>query len=417
MQESDNEAVAPTADDHAEATASTADQANRANADEPALTHDGADQVARTAIVEQLQQTVLGGPPSFTSGDIAATAQMSMDEVRKLWRAMGFPDAQGATAFTDADLSAVLRVGSIIERGILDYDSMVEVARSLGQTMARLADWQVDAVGRRLEDNDPLGLESGLTHETMERIDARLDEVLPEFEQLLTYAWRRQIAATIARRLADLETGQDGDELVTTATVGFADLVSFTRLSKQMDEQALSSLVHTFETVAADIVHSCGARLIKTLGDEVMFVAPTAAQAAEIGLQLHEMHQARPEVPQMRVGLATGVVLARMGDVYGNTVNRASRLTATARPGTTLIDPATHDALQLMNPQPYSTRGLAPRPVRSMGLVRLYALSRNEKWLKAQAELRQQDDREIAEAGDPVQSAEGYQTDAASSAE
>ena len=48
-----------------------------------------------------------------------------------------------------------------------------------------------------------------------------------------------------------------------------------------------------------------------------------------------------PVLPDVRVGIATGPVLDRMGDVFGTTVNLASRLTALAAPGTVLVDAAT----------------------------------------------------------------------------
>lgn len=338
----------------------------------------------------ELVESVMGGSGTYTRMEMASAARMTMDEVRRLWRAMGFPDVGEARAFTDADLSALLRVASLIERGVLDLDAVIEITRSIGQTTSRLAEWQVEAVRQRMDARDgAVDSHSGAVDLDREESDGtpdgqyrarewadvhdRVESLLPDFERMLVYVWRRQVLAAMERALADVETPQ-AHEVTGSATVGFADLVSFTRLSRQLDESELSVLVHTFETTAADLVHASGARLVKTLGDEVMFVADSPTSAAEIGLRLHEMSSQNEDVPAMRAGLATGVVVNRMGDVFGTTVNRASRLTAAARPGTTLVDSATMEALGNAADGRFSTRALRPRAIRGLGLMRPYAL-------------------------------------------
>ena len=74
-------------------------------------------------------------------------------------------------------------------------------------------------------------------------------------------------------------------------------------------------------------------------------------------------------MPQMRIGLATGTVLNRMGDVFGTTVNRASRMTAIARPGTTVVDSATSEALHGASAYEveYKTRALHRAPCEGWG--------------------------------------------------
>ncbi|GDY76620.1 hypothetical protein SAV31267_061050 [Streptomyces avermitilis] len=115
--------------------------------------------------------------------------------------------------------------------------------------------------------------------------------------------------------------------------VGFADLVGFTRLTRRMEEEELGELVEAFETTAADLVAAHGGRLIKTLGDEVLYAADDAGVAAEIALRLIETMANDETMPELRVGIAFGTVTTRMGDVFGTTVNLASRLTSIA-PGT-----------------------------------------------------------------------------------
>lgn len=319
---------------------------------------------------DRLRSIVLGGAERYTREEMASAARLSLDEIGRLWRAMGFADVGEARAFTDADLSALLRVASLLERGLIDLDGVLEIARSMGQTTARLADWQVEALGRDLlPPGDPAQRLTRMAEATEDLVD-----LLPELEQLLAYVWRRQLAASVGRVLEHQPPEPDATEA--TASVGFADLVSFTRLTRQLDDAELAAVVQAFESQSADIVHAASARLVKTLGDEVMFVAETPERAARIALELHSNHARNPDLPQIRVGLATGAILNRMGDVFGNTVNRASRFTALARPGTTVVDSATAEALQGSKhyEKRYSVRSLAPRPIRGMGIVRPYAL-------------------------------------------
>lgn len=321
----------------------------------------------------ELQSLLLGGAESYTRDEMASASHLSLEQVGRLWRAMGFPDVGEARAFTDADLTALLRVASLVDREIMDMDAVVQVARSLGQTTSRLADWQVDALGRRLTDSDPA---QPLRAADLADLEDDISELLPELEQLLVYVWRRQLAATIGRGMA--EVAVDPDQTTATATVGFADLVSFTRLSRQLDDSDLGALVETFESMSADVIHAGSGRLVKTLGDEVLFVTDTPQRGARIALALHSVHTRTEEMPEMRIGLATGAVATRMGDVFGNTVNRASRNTALARPGSIILDSVTSDALQDLpskESEEFHIKALTPRPVRGFGIVRPFALS------------------------------------------
>ncbi len=323
---------------------------------------------------DRLRSIVLGGAERYTREEVANAARLNLEDIAQLWRAMGFADVGEARAFTDADLGAVLRVASLLDRDLVDMEGLTDIARSMGQTTSRLADWEIDTLRRHVVQ---AGAELNSTDAPGPGDD--LAELLPELEQLLIYVWRRQLAASVGRLLdhqpneaSDAEGGEETE--AATATVGFADLVSFTRLSRQLDDTELTAVVQAFESDSADIIHAASARLVKTLGDEVMFVSDSADQAAAIALNLHRTHNANDDLPQIRVGLATGAVLNRMGDVFGVTVNRASRFTALARPGTTVLDSATAELLSSTSGEKFSVRALTPRPVRGLGIVLTHAL-------------------------------------------
>ena len=97
---------------------------------------------------------------------------------------------------------------------------------------------------------------------------------------------------------------------------------------------------------------------------------------AEIGLAISERATSRDDLPEVRVGLADGMVLSRLGDVYGEPVNLASRLTSIARPGSVLVDRDLAD--QLEGDGRFRLRRVPPRPVRGYTLLHPMRLRRGE---------------------------------------
>jgi adenylate cyclase len=171
-------------------------------------------------------------------------------------------------------------------------------------------------------------------------VAAVADQVLPDLERILVLVWRRQLAVHGPRALAAVTEGD-----TRTMTVGFADIVNYTRLSRGLHPDELARLLEDFESRATLLTAEHGGQLIKTLGDEVLFVADEASAGAEIALGLLDRYAGDSETPDLRVGMACGTVLSRLGDVYGEPVNIASRLTSLARPGSALVDRAVASTL------------------------------------------------------------------------
>lgn len=326
-------------------------------ADDPAA--GGADDHGELAeALARLTEIALGDPVEFTREEAAAAAGLTVEEARPYWRAIGFADVGERRAFTRTDIVCLQTLVGWVRTGALDEDRTIEVVRGLGQTASRLADWQVGTMGRIVADAEgPVDLDE---------VVAGVARVLPEIEVLLVHAWRRHLAAVIGRGLTALVEPSAGE--LAHATVGFADIAGFTRLARVLTEEQLADLVQSFETGAADVVAGHGARLVKTLGDEVMFVADGPAVAVAISSALHGLPGAADVPLRLRIGLATGRVVNLMGDYYGETANRASRLTAVARPGQTLVDATTEEGLT--DPAAYLVRHHRPRALRGLGRTR-----------------------------------------------
>jgi adenylate cyclase len=120
--------------------------------------------------------------------------------------------------------------------------------------------------------------------------------------------------------------------------VGFADLVGFTAASEQLLPMEIGEIAGALVRCAEEALPRHGARIVKTIGDAVMFTTPDPASAAAASLDLVDLFSRRERLPPLRVGLAYGPVLRRYGDCFGRTVNIASRLCAAAAPGAVLLN-------------------------------------------------------------------------------
>jgi len=127
--------------------------------------------------------------------------------------------------------------------------------------------------------------------------------------------------------------------------IGFADLSGFTALTQALAPAQLSELLNEFAGTVSDVVHADGGRVVKFIGDEVMWVSATPALLAQVATDLVDHPQAREEGLHVRAGLAFGTVLAINGDYFGNPVNLAARLVAAAAPGQILATSELHDQL------------------------------------------------------------------------
>jgi adenylate cyclase len=279
---------------------------------------------------EALERLLLHGPRRYTRLQVAELSGMAPERTQRLWRALGFPDAaDDDPAFTDADVQALGVLSTLIDSGFVGPETEASIARAMGQSLSRLADWQTDMLADALS---RAGGPDGRGASAEEAVEAAR-ALLPRLREVQDYVWRRHLAANADRLLA-ATTGQgDRRELA----VGFADLVGYTSRSRGMGGRELGAMIEDFESIAAEVIARHHGRVVKTVGDGVLFTAGSAVDAVEIGLELPEVWDA-DDRPPLRVGAAYGPVLTRLGDVYSPVVNLASRLTSIARPGTVLVD-------------------------------------------------------------------------------
>jgi adenylate cyclase len=341
----------------------------------------------------------------LTQAEVAERTDIPVDVAKRFWRALGFLDVDDAeAAFTDLDIEAIRIFQSMVAMGLVDLDSAVQMARVIGSSMARIAEAET-APG-----TTPILMGTGDSVLDADRFAKQAGASIPGIAHLLEYVWRRHLQAATHRAMLHRTRGSD-EGIRPVMAVGFADMVGFTLLSQHLGDEELAAVVARFEELAHDTVVALGGRVVKMIGDEVMFVVQTAIGAAQIGLSLAEAYASDDLLSDVRVALAMGPVLVKDGDFYGPVVNLASRLVGVAHPGTVLISDEFKEALEAEGASDIDTRPLRTRTLKDLGRIQMWKLiragtepgadrRRTMRWERLGEVLRELDD--LRERGESV---------------
>lgn len=295
---------------------------------------------------EELERVALDyalrlGAPRFTLPVTAGLTGLSRDEVRRLWLALGFAQpTDDERVFTDGDLIALSELQRVLQLGPEGLDDTVGLARLVGESFARISEALVRLlqvrVAQQLADDDApdVGVAAALAA-------GAASSELGAIDELLTYAWKRHLAAAIRR--AALRGADETEE--PAQCVGFVDIAGFTRLAERLDHSQLARVLEGFQAAAYRAAVVRGSRVVKTVGDEIMFVTDSPDLGLNVAMELAQGFDFQDERIDVHVGIAWGGVLARDGDFYGATVNTASRLCDAAPARGVLLDRSTRDAL------------------------------------------------------------------------
>lgn len=322
-------------------------------------------------------ETMILTDQRYDIDDVVERTGVSADRIGPLWTALGFATPQpGERIFNETDIEHLRAVADLVESRFADPEVVIQMTRMLGASMARIAALQAELVlsRGRARDFDA---------------DTALLWFGDRFGQVLEQVWRRHLQGAARARLSS-----PMDEAPIQA-VGFADLVGFTALSQQLDSGALAAVVDRFESVAYATVAEHGGRVVKMIGDEVMFTMDDPAAAAQCALDLSESYHDADDLSDVRVGVAYGTVIDREGDLFGPPVNLASRMTSIAYPGSVLVDEDLHELLK--NHDDFSFRSMLPRRLKHIGLVRLYVLREAGEESQPRRERRERRRARIAE--------------------
>ena len=274
----------------------------------------------------------------YTREEAAAAAGTEADRIDRIWRAAGLPSVAPDTPFFSEGDVETLRSFSL-GSGLFGEDAVLRFTRVIGTSMSRVAEAALAMAVANL--SGPMTL-AGVDEATLARSAAESAAALNLVPAVMEALFRHHVEVAL-RRLTASQT--EGALRTVNLAVAFLDLVGFTERSRGLSAEELAAAVADFETLAGEEIAAHDARLVKMIGDEVMYVATDPVAAAEIALELRDAVAAHPVLAGLRGGLVFGEVVAQDGDYYGREVNLAARVVAAAEPGQVLTTAAVADAL------------------------------------------------------------------------
>lgn len=263
---------------------------------------------------------VLRGGPGLTVDEAAAEAGASSAQVRGLLRAAGFAEPGPADRVLPPGFPELVQ-GAVAAGALFGEDAVLGLIRVMGSAMARVADAMVSAF--------LVNVEAGVRD--AERFELAVGRANAEAAHLMTVVGPTLDVLLRQHLIASRRTYAEQDEAgaeVQQLAVGFLDLVGSTALARVLSPAELSSLLQDFEAAAVEQVSAVGGRVVKTIGDEVLFTTRSVEAACSVARSV-----AAATRSPLRGGIAVGPVRLRDGDVHGDVVALAARLVRLAPPG------------------------------------------------------------------------------------
>ncbi len=323
------------------------------------------------ALASELPLRAPGDP--LSAEEAAARAGSTVDRVHRLRLAAGLPVDLGDPGGPGLPSTVVGDMVSFEAGAALFGETpTLSFTRVMGAAVSRVAE---AAVGLFVTERRP-GLSAQLSETDRARIaedgTATFIAVTPE---LMTNMLREHMTLAIRRSVA--ERSLEVDEWAVTVGIGFVDLVGSTPWAEGLTLKAHALALAGFESAAWDIASVHGGRVVKLIGDEAMFLAPSGADAARIALELCRAVGHDAALPEARGAVGFGTVGARDGDYFGPLVNLVARAVKVAEAGSVVVTEAVERALG-DSPAPgerWEIAELSARALRGVGEpVRLFSV-------------------------------------------
>jgi adenylate cyclase len=284
-----------------------------------------------------VERVLAGDGKLYTREELAEETGLDPDFLDAAARALGVPIREpGERAITEEEMELSRSAKVLLDAG-LPPEAFLELTAVMSRSMASIAASFTTNFGEALLQPGDTERDLGLRYAEALRNLGPL--AAPTLEQMFNLRLREQMREAVVTQ-AELETGHlAGSQPV---TVGFVDIVGFTQLGEDVAPDEVGNVIRQFERVVGDAVEP-PVRLVKTIGDAAMLVAPEPAPVVDAVVGLVE--RSRDEAPLLRGGVASGEALPRAGDWYGRPVNLAARLTSFARRGSVVTSKEVRDAV------------------------------------------------------------------------
>ncbi|HEX4627041.1 MAG TPA: adenylate cyclase regulatory domain-containing protein [Solirubrobacteraceae bacterium] len=276
----------------------------------------------------------------YTLEDAARETGLEPALIERIWQSIGFPSGDQASMSED-DLQLLRYVAAVLAAGF-PLVAFLQLVRVYGQALAQMADAEVRLF--HLYVHEPLMRDGVGGLEMAEEMEGLARELLPLSSPIMDHLHQRFLQHFVEQDVighmeADLE-----DEALELGrlrvAIAFADLAGYTRMTEEAgEEEALTAVERFVEAVEETLPDD--ARIIKTIGDEVMVVGSDPAALTDWAVGFQAVHTERP-LP--RIGIHYGETLYRDGDYYGREVNQAARVAARAAGGEVLVTRPVVDA-------------------------------------------------------------------------
>ena len=276
----------------------------------------------------------------YTLEDAARETGLEPALIERIWQSIGFPSGDQAS-MTEDDLQLLRYVAAVLAAGF-PLVAFLQLVRVYGQALAQMADAEVRLF--HLYVHEPLMRDGVGGLEMAEEMEGLARELLPLSSPIMDHLHQRFLQHFVEQDVighmeADLE-----DEALELGrlrvAIAFADLAGYTRMTEEAgEEEALTAVERFVEAVEETLPDD--ARIIKTIGDEVMVVGSDPAALTDWAVGFQATHTERP-LP--RIGIHYGETLYRDGDYYGREVNQAARVAARAAGGEVLVTRPVVDA-------------------------------------------------------------------------
>jgi adenylate cyclase len=275
--------------------------------------------------------------PRLTTREATRRAGIPIELGQRINRTAGLgdPGADEATLF-EADIVTFRLFAAAAE--MFGVESALQFSRVVGAALSSVADAAMTNFGQGVAPR--LDAEQAGELARTQAVEAATLILFDEVPDVLANLFIHHCEA--ATRRSQAAGNLDTSDL----TVGFLDLVGSTTLAERLPPAELGALISAFESDATELVSGSDGRVVKTIGDEVMFVTTDAHAACIVALELAERVERHAVLPHLRGGLAAGPLVRGYGDYYGPIVNTAARAAKLAEPGSVLVTSVVRDRAQ-----------------------------------------------------------------------
>jgi adenylate cyclase len=259
--------------------------------------------------------------------------------IERVWASIGF-SADGLERITEEDLQLLRYMAAVLDAGF-PLVAFLQLARVYGQALAQIADAEVKLF--HLYVHEPLMRDGVPGLQMAEEMEGLAAQLLPLASPIMDAVHQRSLQHFIGQDVIGHLEAEAPDATLGRLRVGiaFADLAGYTRLTEEAGEEEALDVVERFvESVGETLPED--ARVIKTIGDEVMVVGADPSALADWAVGFQVLNEGRRPLP--RIGIHAGEALYRDGDYYGRAVNLASRVGARAAGGEVLVTREVVDA-------------------------------------------------------------------------